>query len=412
MSNVFLHFSSCIMSAEPPVIEPCPDGLTTQQTALLTSEYEVLRLVLSHLPCSRLHAARAVCRAWRDVADIILKKRRTASWQPPLWDTETVPVGDPPAEAASRLVRRLLDRCYSEPAVALFAQSLKGSAGRRRQVPRIEPLLPPGCAAAGVSSLSGCVATPAGGAPLEEQAGDRLGVLLIPRRPGAQVGLCLVRCRSPATVEQVRPQLEDGAWDRLRGALVFFSSRRGMHTASALARLIHSEFGGTVALAGGWVDLLSPRAPADAALLVYFSGPGVRAASAVVDEREGGTRPSLDTAGAAQMLAEMRYAAADTIGFMSACCGRGGYAFVPGFEAAEFARVVPDVPLLGVFVNGELGAMTVGGKKHRFPTDPDDPMIMSYTTLFMVVNFCGEDAREDDKSRGEKDRNDRAVTRN
>ncbi|KAF0306214.1 F-box only protein 22 [Amphibalanus amphitrite] len=360
----------------------CHDGLTTQQTALLTSEYEVLRLVLSHLPCSRLHSARAVCRAWRDVADIILKKRRLASWQPPLWDTETVPAGEPPAEAASRLVRRLLERCYSEPAVALFAHS-----------------------------LSGCVATPAAGAPLEEQAGDRLGVLLIPRRPGAQVGLCLVRCRSPATVEQVRPQLEDGAWDRLRGALVFFSSRRGMHTASALARLIHSEFGGTVALAGGWVDLLSPRAPADAALLVYFSGPGVRGASAVVDEREGGTRPPLDTAGAAQMLADLRYPAADTIGFMSACCGRGGYAFVPGFEAAEFARVVPDVPLLGVFVNGELGAMTVGGKKHRFPTDPDDPMIMSYTTLFMVVNFCGEDAREDDKSRGDRN-GDRAVTRN
>ncbi|KAF0300825.1 hypothetical protein FJT64_026745 [Amphibalanus amphitrite] len=263
MSSVFLHFSSCIMSAEPPVIEPCPDGLTTQQTALLTSEYEVLRLVLSHLPCSRLHSARAVCRAWRDVADIILKKRRLASWQPPLWDTETVPAGEPPAEAASRLVRRLLERCYSEPAVALFAQSLKGSAGRRRQVPRIEPLLPPGCAAAGVSSLSGCVATPAR------------------RRAAGGAG------RGPA---------------------------------------------------GGAANPPPARRPADRACaerLLWWTS--VRAARG-----RHSTRPAPP-----QMLADLRYPAADTIGFMSACCGRGGYAFVPGFEAAEFARVVPDVPLLG-----------------------------------------------------------------
>ena len=393
------------MSSVPPVIEQCPDGLTTQQTALLTSEYEVLRLVLSHLPCGRLHAVRAVCRAWRDVADIVLKQRRAPSWQPALWDTEPVAAGEPPGAAAGRLVRRLLGRCYSEPALALFVQSLKGSAGRRRQVPCMEPLLPPGCAAAGVSSLSGCVATPAGGAPLEEQSADRLGVLLVPRRPAAQLGFCLVRCRSPATADQVRPQLPDGAWDRLRGALVFFSSRRGMHTAAALARLVHTEFGGAVALAGGWVDLLSPRAPADATLLVYFSGPGVRAASAVVDEREGGARPPLDTAAAVRLLAELRYPAGETLGFMSACCGRGEYAFEPGFEAAQFARLVPGVPLMGAFVNGELGSMTVGGEKHRFPTEKDDPMILSYTTLFMVVSFSGEKDADGEKSR------DNAVVR-
>ena len=387
------------MSAEIPEIIPCPDGLTAQQTGLLTSEYEVLRLVLSHLPCRRLHAARAVCRAWRDVADIVLKQRREAGAHPALWDTEPAVAGEPPTEAAGRLVSRLLARCYWEPALALFVQSLKGSAGRRRQVPRLEPLLPSGCEVAGVSSLSGCVATPAGGAPLEDQAGDRLGLLLLPRRPGALFGARMVRCRSPATVDQVRPQLAEGAWDQLRGALVFFSSRRGMHTAAALAKLIHSEFGGAVALAGGWADLQSPRAPADAALFVYFSGPGVRAGSAVVDESEGGPRPPLDTPTAASLLAELKYPARDTIGFMAACCGRGEYAFSPGYEAAEFARRVADVPLMGAFVNGELGSMTIGSEKYRFPQEKDEPMILSYTTLFLVVNFCGAEDQDRDKGR-------------
>ncbi|XP_022250281.1 F-box only protein 22-like isoform X1 [Limulus polyphemus] len=125
---------------------------------------------------------------------------------------------------------------------------------------------------------------------------------------------------------------------------------------------------------------------------VAFSGENVQAASVII-EKHVKTIKELEIK--LKKLKECNIPGKKCLGFMFACCGRGALFYQKSnVEATAFHKVFPNVPLFGVFGNGELGINYLP-KQTKEKTKVNSTIkgisgrtwLHAYTTVFVLLSF-------------------------
>ncbi|XP_076338028.1 F-box only protein 22-like [Tachypleus tridentatus] len=121
---------------------------------------------------------------------------------------------------------------------------------------------------------------------------------------------------------------------------------------------------------------------------VAFSGEGVLAASLLIEEHINNIS-ELETK--IRKLKACSIPEKQCVGFMFACCGRGSFFYQrSNVEAEIFHKVFPNVPLFGLFGNGELGIDYLPKKKNMDSISSGingKSWLHAYTTVFVLLSF-------------------------
>jgi len=117
-----------------------------------------------------------------------------------------------------------------------------------------------------------------------------------------------------------------------------------------------------------------------------LSGPKVQGASVLLDQ-------DVSTAKAAETTIRRLKAAKipekNTLAFMFACVGRGRnfYNNQANVEADAFRKVFPDMPLFGLFGNGEIGCDRIIKDDYTLCDSDTDNLEHAYTTVMTLVHL-------------------------
>lgn len=364
---------------------------------LALSQHEILHTVLSHFPARHLCCLRRVCRQWKRAIEAILSSRASGQH---CFSSDACQSRASDVRPVEALLARLLERCSVLPHWVLVVYTGVESSA----VPDCASLqrrLPADCSLLTLGSQSGCMASDARGDVHElQEAGVMVGALATPRLDGVRVFQCSLRAQRHID-RQLRSLLPADFLPTVRAVVLVYSDEKGARCARRLARYIWAERSGRVALAGGWADGCGTDRVRDGSLqLVLFAGDGVLASSVVVGDEQcasvGSLRGSevLKSGAGARLLAAERRAGWRAWALVSACCARGLYGRPRQQESACLHRELgPQVPVLGLFVNGELGCTWLPGRGDRHKEcgrrlQQDTDMLLQYTTVMLLLQFA------------------------
>jgi F-box protein 22 len=425
---------------------PCNSQKTEMNSLLgsyITKEYELLHLVLSHLPLRDLNAASKVCRTWYSAAISVRRSRTHPHWL--LWHNsihQKIPkqlcrmkhAKFPEAEFPRFAFHEYV---YSEPSLALMFASQtvyieqilctsKSSCpavdagsnceedGHRHRVwDYIRAELQPSCPLVCLRGYGTIGTLPDLSETVELEIGRSYSVLLLPNMPGVsfhtfqldenqvtRLQNCDPRDLNPDVIEEMT-RIPTG--ESVQCLLLFCRETTcAVPAIEHLVALLQNRQEETMAVAGGLInDVGGVRRHCPVIVGVAFLGEGMCVASTVLGQ-DVATERDADRA-VQELKAHTVSSYSNSIGLMFACVGRGRHHYQGkrNVESAAFRRHFPRTPLLGYFGNGEIGfkllpdvkgnkkladGPTRGSKKKR----TDIPIIVhSYTTIMVHIAFTG-----------------------
>ncbi|GFR20079.1 hypothetical protein TNCT_585731 [Trichonephila clavata] len=178
--------------------------------------------------------------------------------------------------------------------------------------------------------------------PMEIENGPAMSGIFIPKVEGVTINKCCLNKRNFSTTEFI-------AQNAPLKALLVFSTSKGVRCVNNLIHSYRSDDGSIKMAVGG---AIVERTDCCVGSVVAFSGPNVEAASIIIninDKKEEITA-KLETFKETGLLNHKCFA------FMFACIGRG-YSFHQehNVESSIFCKMYPNIPLIGLFGNGEVG---------------------------------------------------------
>ncbi|PNF30910.1 hypothetical protein B7P43_G03198 [Cryptotermes secundus] len=425
---------------------PCNTQKTETNSLLgsyITKEYELLHLVLSHLPLGDLNAASQVCRTWRSAAASVRRSRIHPHWL--LWhggQRQKIPEqlygikSVKFAEAEFPYVA-FREHVYSEPSLALmFASrtvfgtrvlctykcSCPGVTARRndeevchqhRVWEYVRAELQPSCPLICLKGYGIVGTIPDLTETVELENSRAYSVLLLPDMPGVTFRTFQLDKSQVTKLQRSKPQgLNAEVMEELTGiptdesvqCLLLFC-REAVLLIPAIIHLVSSlqnRQEETMAVAGGIISDVGGFSDSFPIMVgVAFLGEGVCVASTILG-RNVATERDVDKA-MQELKAHTVSSYSSSVGLMFACVGRGRHHYQGkrNVESSAFRRHFPKTPLLGYFGNGEIGfkllpdvtgskksvdGPTRGNKKKR--TDTPD-ILHSYTTIMVHLAFTG-----------------------
>ncbi|GFS93784.1 f-box only protein 22 [Trichonephila clavipes] len=192
------------------------------------------------------------------------------------------------------------------------------------------------------SVATGIVGSNADGVTMEIENGPSMTGIFIPKVEGVTINKCCLNkrnFRASAFIAQNAPMK----------ALLVLSTSKGAITANNLIKSCCSDDGSLKMAVGG---AIVERSECFVGSVVAFSGPNVEAGSIIIninDKKEEITA-KLETFKETGLLKHKCFA------FMFACIARG-YSFhlEHNVESSIFRKMYPNIPLIGLFGNGEVG---------------------------------------------------------
>ena len=233
------------------------------------------------------------------------------------------------------------------------------------------------CAASGII---GCRQDGDHFSPLEIEDGYGISGIMIPRAPGVHI-LKFPMDGKQSDLSKLIPS--DLA---IKCLLVFMTPHENTHYDKIMQSALLRQ-NSNVALGGAFVD----RSESGCGSCVAFCGDGVEAASIVIKPKD----KEAEIESKLKLFQETGLMKDKCFAFMFACVARGYYLYKKyNVESLIFNKMYPDVPLLGVFGNGEIGM-------DYLPNIPSDHQVLrigklvrarkkylhSYTTIFVLISL-------------------------
>ncbi|XP_069676024.1 F-box only protein 22-like [Periplaneta americana] len=409
----------------------------------ITKEYELLHLVLSHLPLGDLNAASQVCRTWNTAAASVRRSRIHPHWL--LWRSgQRQQLPEQPYQLKSLKFAEAMasvpyvafrEHVYSEPSLALmFASNTVFGAkvlctykcscpaltqthsdekdGHQHRVwEYVKAELQPSCPLLCLRGYGVVGTLPDLTETVELENSRAYSVLLLPEMPGVTIRTFQFDVNKITKLQKIKTLSADTI-EQLTGippnesvqCLLLFC-REAVLLISSIVHLVtglQNRQEETMAVAGGMIsDVGGSNEGVPVMVGVAFSGEGVSVASTILGRNVKSERE------ADKAIQELKAHTVgnyySSVGLMFACVGRGRHHYQGkrNVESAAFRRHFPKTPLLGYFGNGEIGfkllpdvtvnkrlvdGPTRGSKKKR----TDLPNILhSYTTIMVHLAFTG-----------------------
>lgn len=366
---------------------------------VLSNVAEVVERILTFVPTKSLLRIASVCRLWRNCARRVLRTQQHLTWVSARGPSNTDDHALYSTLAAEvekmfllpKTVIALID-CDSFNGQAFCYRQSKAKKSRLSLDPmeNLNLLFPKGCDIMGITS-PGVVLTPTGScSPQEYQEGEAGFAVVFPGTEGVHIRPFHF-CKK--TISQTAMK-EAGLIDNpeLRVVLLFVYEAYKSDGARFLNEILGPLAKRKVLVAGGLVEsaFSPPRTccspGAYGVVGLALSGSKVQGASVILDQDVSNAKEAEATI---QRLKAAKIPEKNTVGFMFACLGRGKnfYNQQPNVEATAFHKVFPNIPLFGLFGNGELGCDQIIKNDYTLSETDTDGMQHEFTTVMTLVHI-------------------------
>ncbi|KAM4602995.1 F-box only protein 22 isoform 2-T2 [Polymixia lowei] len=368
---------------------------------ILSNVAEVVERILTFVPTKSLLRIASVCRLWRNCARRVLRTQQKVTW---------VSACGPPGSRVHALCSSLVEdveKVFLLPQTVLAMVDSEAFSGqaycyrenkakKSRQSPdtveELSLLFPKTCDVMGITT-PGIVLTPTGSSsnpPQEHQEGEAGYAIMFPSMEGVNIRPFHF-CKK--TISQSSLE-EAGLVDNpeLRVVLLFVYEAYKSGAARFLNQVLEPLAKSKALIAGGLVEsVFSPPRQccsqgAYGVVGLALSGPRVQGASVLL-EQDVGTPKAAEAA--ILRLKAAKLPERNTLGFMFACVGRGQnyYNNQSNVEADAFRKVFPNIPLFGLFGNGEIGCDRIVKDDYTLCDADMDGLQHEYTTVMTLVHL-------------------------
>lgn len=391
----------------------------------ITTAYGLLRLIFNYLPMKDLRTAAHVCQAWKEAAEHEKLKRENIDWS--LWRKTS-------SSTLLSLVNVAFRRetfCASQVCLSFMCgrgvephiqcgqgivncpySTKRAGCGNTHCVCQYvqEVVHPESCCI--LMEADGIVGTSNNMARTEEVEGLQgcVSTLLLPKMTDVNITTFHV----DETVLQKFKQHEFGNKDMcsllgvnpevtpLRCVLLFCNSDYNGEVSEFLECLLHVQPERFV-IGGGFFNRfhfvkkdVRKCSRKEAIVGITFSGDNVHCASTLLDTHIKGRA---EVASLMDELHSCSLPGQNSVGFMFACCGRGKFHYrCKNMESSVFRSYFRKTPLIGAFVQGEIGRKFLTGMKQDSGTKATkapkrrrrsevDGLLHSYTSVFVYLSF-------------------------
>lgn len=368
---------------------------------VLSNVAEVVERILTFVPTKSLLQIASVCRLWRNCARRVLRTQQQLSWVSACGACSSAH-----AHCLFSALSEEVKNVFLLPRTALImvdSETFKGqdlcyrhSAKRSRHnsdpVKDVKLLFPKGCDIMGVSA-PGIVLTPHSSCiapPVEYQEGEAGFAVMFPSIDGVQVKPFHFCKKTISSTAMKEAGLIDNT--ELRVVLLFVYEAYKSGGARFLNQILAPLAKTKALVAGGLIDsVFSPPKHCCChgeygVMGLTLSGSKVQGASVLLDEEV--TTPQSAEA-TIQRLKAAKIPEKNTVGLMFACLGRGQHYYnnQSNVEANAFRKVFPNIPLFGLFGNGEIGCDRIIKDDYTLCDTDSDGLQHEYTTVMTLVHL-------------------------
>lgn len=368
---------------------------------VLSNVAEVVERILTFVPTKSLLQIACVCRLWRNCARRVLRTQQELSWV-----SASGPCSSAHAHSLFSALSEEVKNVFLLPKTVLamvdsetfngqdlcYRQSAKRSRHSGDPVEDVNLLFPKGCDIMGIST-PGIVLTPHSShsaPPVEYQEGEAGFAIMFPHIDGIQVKPFHF-CKKTISFTAMK---DAGLIDNpeLRVVLLFVYEAYKSGGAHFLNQILEPLAETKALVAGGLVEnVFSPpkhccSQGAYGVMGLTLSGSKVQGASVLLDQDV--TNPQSAEA-TIRRLKAAKIPEKNTIGLMFACLGRGQnyYNNQSNVEADAFRKVFPNIPLFGLFGNGEIGCDRIIKDDYTLCDTDSDGLQHEYTTVMTLVHL-------------------------
>lgn len=381
-------------------INNCVPVQDSKAEYVLSNVAEVVERILTFVPTKSLLQIASVCRLWRNCARRVLRIQQDLSWVSAcgscssgvhaLFSTMSEEVKN--VFLLPKTVLAMVDCEYAnEPDLCC-----SNSAKRRRQshdpVKDFSLIFPKSCDILGISA-PGIVLTPHSSCtarPIEYQEGEAGFAIMFPSIDGIQIKPFHFCKKTISSTAMKEAGLIDNP--ELRVVLLFVNDAYKSGGARFLNQLLGPLAETKALVAGGLVECaFSPpkhccSEGAYGVVGLTLSGSKVQGASVLLDQDVNTPQSAEATI---RRLKAAKIPEKNTVGFMFACLGRGQnfYNNQSNVEADAFRKVFPNIPLFGLFGNGEIGCDRIIKDDYTLCDTDSDGLQHEYTTVMTLVHL-------------------------
>ncbi|XP_029904370.1 F-box only protein 22 [Myripristis murdjan] len=368
---------------------------------ILSNVAEVVERILTFIPTKSLLRIASVCRLWRNCARRVLRTQQKLTW------VSACGPSDSEVHALCTSLAEEVEKVFLLPKTVLAmvdSDTFNGHAFCYRQnkarksrhspdtVEELNLLFPKGCDIMGIAT-PGIVLTPSGSyssPPEEHQEGEAGYAIMFPSMEGVHIKpfhFCKKTISPSALVEA---GLVDNP--ELRVVLMFVYEAYKSGAARFLNQVLEPLAKSKALIAGGLVEsVFSPPRQccgqgAYGVVGLALSGPKVQGASVLLEQDISSPKAAEATI---RRLKAAKIPERNTLGFMFACVGRGHnyYNNQSNVEADAFRKVFPNIPLFGLFGNGEIGCDRIVKDDYTLCDTETDSLQHEYTTVMTLVHL-------------------------
>ncbi|KAF7659045.1 hypothetical protein LDENG_00004070 [Lucifuga dentata] len=373
----------------------------TKASYVLSNVAEVVERILTFVPTKSLLQIASVCTLWRNCARRVLRTQQKLTWVSSCGPSNTE------VHALCSNLAEELEKVFLLPRTVLAmvdSEAFNGQAYCHRHskakksrngpdtVEELNFLFPKGCDIMGIAT-PGIVLTPNGSCsnpPQEYQEGEAGFAVMFPSMEGIRIKpfhFCK-KMFSPTALEEAglvnNPEL--------RVVLMFVYEAYKSGGVQFLNQILEPLEKSKALIAGGLVEsVFSPPRQccgqsAYGVVGLALSGHKVQGASVLLEQDVSSPKAAEATI---RRLKAAKIPERNTLGFMFACVGRGQsyYNNQSNVEADAFRKVFPNVPLFGLFGNGEIGCDRIVKDDYTLCDTDTDSLQHEYTTIMTLVHL-------------------------
>ncbi|XP_061734631.1 F-box only protein 22 [Nerophis ophidion] len=369
----------------------------TKAAYILSNVAEVVERVLTFVPTKSLLQIASVCRLWSNCARRVLRTQQQLAW------VSACGPSDMHGHVLCKVLAEEVEKVFLLPKTVLAMLDCEAlnedvHCYRRNRAKRsrhsrdtVEDMFPRNCDVMGIAA-PGIVLTPTGSScrpPEEHQEGEAGFALMFPSMEGVDIKPFHFCLNTFLPTDLKEAGLVDNP--ELRVVLIFFYETYRSRGVQFLNQILVPLAKSTALITGGLVEkvFLPNRYCCSkggcGVMGLTLSGPKVQAASVLLDQDVVSPKTAEATI---RRLKAAKIPEKNTLGFMFACVGRGqNYYNQSNVEADAFRKVFPDVPLFGLFGNGEIGCDRIVKNDYKlFETDTNS-LQHEYTTVITLVHL-------------------------
>ncbi|XP_035226642.1 F-box only protein 22-like [Stegodyphus dumicola] len=211
--------------------------------------------------------------------------------------------------------------------------------------------------------------------PLEVEEGTALSGLLFPQVPGMEIHHFAVDGRR-YNIDKLMPT------DASVKCLLVFLTQRGSSIAVKLVQSCLEREDGKVAVGGAIVD----RTESLTGTVIAFCGPSVKAASVILTKED--KKEQFEHKLKKFQETDLLNSENKCFAFMFVCVARGFHLHKEhNLESSVFHKLYPNVPLIGLFGNGEIGINYIPSMcENNLDQQKSARYLHSYSTVFVLVS--------------------------